>query len=165
MATKPVNNIVRDESKRSLFSDATKVISALSNWNQGDLLYFDDATNLLKPVASDATAADLCGVAVQTVVDGKVKSPYQGTAVDAAEALAHPAGPVYGVVAKLKAKVGDAYAPGDKVYADATDAQTVSSAGTKVIGVYQGSTIATAVAGDMVECLIGSRFPTDALKT
>jgi hypothetical protein len=64
----------------------------------------------------------------------------------------------------MKAKVGDTFNPGDLVYLDpADDVQTVSSAGTKAIGVYVGPLLSAAPAGSQVEVHLGHRYPGDTL--
>lgn len=158
------NTIVREIAPKSLFEDASAVTSSTEDFEQGDIMVWDSGTGTIIKAALEADGANMLGLAKVTVIDGKVKSPYQGTAVDAAGAIVALPGPVYGVVAKMIAKTGDAFAPGALVYADpATSSRGVSSAGTKAIGVYQGKTIASAAAGQEVECLIGARFPSDAL--
>lgn len=160
MATLPINNIVRSVAPKSLFESAKAVISSAVSYNQGDLLYFDDAANLIKPVAATANAETILGVAKQTIVSGKVVSPYSGTAVDAAQALEDLAGPVYGVVASLKLKAGDSFAPGDKVYVTVTDAQTVTVTDPGDgfhVGIFQSAAV-TAVSGSKGDILVGARF-------
>lgn len=156
MPTYPKNRITRSPQPASVFADAKNVISSAVSWNEGDLCYFDDAANLVKPLGSDANAATACGIAVQTIVSGKPVSPYQGTSVDAAQAIETIAGPMYGVIAKMILKTGDAFAPGDLVYWGG-DAQTVSSAGTNAVGIYQ-DVAKTAAAGDQGEVLIANRL-------
>jgi len=58
----------------------------------------------------------------------------------------------------MKLKSGDTFAAGDAVYACAVDAQTVSSAGTNQIGIFQGDTV-TAGALSEGEILIGAVTP------
>lgn len=160
----PTNRITRLSGQAaSVFPDAVKVIDSTTSWNQGDLLRFDEAANLLKPIALEAEASTFVGIADCTLVLGKPKSPYQGTAVDASQGVVPVVGGVHGVVAKLTAKTGDAFNPGDLVFAVAADPQQVSSAGTKAIGVYLGGVIAAATAGQQVECKLGHRFPGDTL--
>lgn len=149
MATKAINNIVRNSSGAQfpLGQSAKNFLDATVSFNQGDLLYFDGTPNLIKALASDANGATFCGVAQATVVLGKLKSPYTGTAVDAAEALADAPAGVVAVECQLFLKVGDAFATGDLVYGTAVDAQTVSSAGTNSLGRYLGKNL-TAASGD-----------------
>lgn len=163
MATKPRNNITRSLSPSSVFPDALKVVDATISWNQGDLLFFDDTANLIKPLVLDADSVTSLGVAVNTVSLGKLLSPYQGTAVDAAAAIVPLAGPAYSVEVKLIAKTADAFSPGDQVFAAGIDAQTVSSTGTKGIGIYVGGVIASASAGQEIIVRLGHRFPGDKL--
>lgn len=143
MPTIAKNRIVRSVSPNSLFEEAKPLISSAISWNQGDLLYLDTVNNLIKPLASDANAATILGIARQSIVSGKPVSPYQGTAVDAAQAIENLGGPQFGVVAKMLLKSGDAFIPGGAVYYGG-DAQTVSSAGTNSVGVYQGPALTAA---------------------
>jgi hypothetical protein len=150
--------MVRQNAARSLFEDASKAVDSTIDWNTGDLLYFDGATDLIKPVASDATGATILGIARQTLIDGKPRGPYTGlTAVDAAVAVESIAGPLYGVEANMKLKSADVFAHGDLIYATAVDAQTVSSAGVNPIGIYVDSPV-TAGATSEGRCLIGARL-------
>lgn len=160
----PKNRVVLDQMKKSLFPDAKSVVTSAVSFNQGDLLVFDDTNNRLKVPSAETEAATFLGIAEVTVVSGKLKSPYT-TDVDASQGVTDVPGPVYNVEAKLIAKTGDAFNPGDAVYLDpASGAQNVSSAGTKQIGVYQGPVIASAVAGQEILVLLGCRHPGDSLK-
>lgn len=152
MPTIAKNRIVRSVSPNSLFEEAKALISSAISWNQGDLLYLDTATNLIKPLASDANGATMLGIARQSISSGKPISPYQGTSVDAAQAIENLAGPQFGVIAKMILKAGDSFVPGGSVYYGG-DAQTVSSTGTNAVGVYQGAAI-TAASGDQGEVMI-----------
>jgi hypothetical protein len=163
MPTVAKNRITREVAPKSLFADATPVIDSTVSFNQGDLLYLDESAHLLKPLTGEGAGATFCGVAPVTVISGKLGSPYAGlTKVDAASGTPRIPGPVFGVVAKLISKTGDAWAPGCAVYGtNNLDAQHVSSSGTKQIGVYQGVTIGSAAAGQEVEVLLLSREPGD----
>ena len=140
MPTVAKNRIVRQVAPISLFEEAQALVSSAISWNQGDLIYLDTTNNLLKALASDANAATICGIARQTIVSGKPSPVYQGTAVDASTAIEGIAGPQAGVIAKLKLKSGDAFVPGGSVYYGG-DAQTVSSSGTNVVGIFQDAAI------------------------
>lgn len=161
-----MNTIVKSIAPKSVFDDASAVTSTTADFEQGDLLIFNDTTNVIEKPTLETQGNTFLGIAQQTVIDGKVKSPYIGTAVDASQAIAPIAGPVYGVVAKLVAKTGITLAPGDLIYLDpATGARGVTNAGgTKAIGIYQGAAVASTVAGQEIECLIGCRFGGDTLK-
>jgi hypothetical protein len=143
MATTAKNRIVRQVAPNSCVPDLTNLVSSACTWNQGDLLYLDTATHLVKPLDSDGHAQYQLGIAVQTVVAGKPKAVYTGTAVDASTAIEALAGPVFHVVAKLKLKSGDSFVPGAVVYYGG-DAQTVSVTGTYDVGVYQGPALTAA---------------------
>ena len=159
------NTITRSVAPRSIFPAADAVTSSTADYDQGDILIFDDSTNVIRKPASEAECETMLGIAQVSVVDGKQLSPYTGLPVDAAAAIASLPGPVFGVVAKMISKTADAWAPGDLVYADpATGSRGVTNTGTKEIGVYQGKTIASAAAGQEIEVHIGARFPADALK-
>ena len=155
MATTPKNNIVRSVRPASIFESALNVISSAVSFNQGDILYLDTVNHLIKPVTADADAAKVLGIARNTIVNGKLLSAYQGTAVDAAQAINDIAGPQYGVIALLNLKSGDSFVPGGAVYACTVDAQTVSSTGTNQIGIFQDAAI-TAVSGSTGKILIGA---------
>lgn len=165
MATTPKNRITRSVSNgKSIFPDASAVHSSSTSYNQGDLLIFDDSANVVKVAAAESDGATFLGIAIQTVVNGKLKYPYS-TDVDDSQGLSVLVGPQYDVVAKLILKTGDSVAPGDLMYLDPADsAQHVTVSGTKAIGVYQGPTISSAASGTQVEVLLGTRFPGDALK-
>lgn len=159
------NNVIK-AGKKSLFDDATNVITSAVSFKQGDLLAYDATNDRLKAVAADADSATLVGVARCTVVSGKLQSPYS-TATDAAEAAGAIVGPEYGGVYELIMKTGDVFNPGDLIYVTA-DPQTVTSvdagAGSDVIGVYQGPVVASAAAGQLGYFVIGCRYPENALK-
>ena len=152
MATTPKNRIVQSVSPKSIFPEVSPLVDATVSYNQGDLLFLDGS--LIAPVTGDADGEFILGIAPQTVVLGKPKSAYSGTSVDAAQAVEALAGPVYGVVAKMKLKVGDSFTPGCGIFCSSVDAQTVSATGTNLIGVYQGPAI-TAVAGSEGPVLLG----------
>lgn len=158
-----INNIVRSVSPKTIFPDATKVISSAVSYNQGDLLIFNTSTKLIAAAAAESDGSTFLGVATETVVSGKLASPYV-TPVDASAAVTSVPGPQYGVVALLTLKTGDALLPGGLVYLNpAGGTQHVQASGTKSVGVYQGSTIASASAGQQIEVLLGCRYPSDAL--
>lgn len=159
MATTPINNIIRWVDGKSLFESAIPVLSSAVTYNQGDLISYDASNNILKPVTGNGDSTFILGVARQTIVSGKAKSPYQGTAVDSSEGFSDFAGPVYGVVASLKLASGQDYIPGLPVYLTSTDAQTVtSSSGGSSIGIYQGRAITSAATGLSGDVLVGARY-------
>lgn len=152
MATTAKNNIVRSVRPASIFESALNVISSAISYNQGDLLYLDTTNHLIKPLDSDAHGANVLGVARQTLVNGKPISAFQGTSVDAAQAIVDIAGPQYGVIALLNLKSGDTFNPGAFVYYG-TDAQTVSATGTNPVGIFQDAAI-TASSGSTGKVLL-----------
>lgn len=162
MATTPKNNLKLELSRKSMFDHAGAVLSSAVNINQGDLVHFDGALNILAPLVAGQEAT-LLGVSPVTIVAGKMQSPYS-TSNDAAIAVSELPGPRYGSVHDLKLTVGDALNPGDLVYPGA-DAQTVTVVvGVQPIGVYQGVAVAAAVSGQTGAVLVGARFPDNVLK-
>lgn len=160
----PKNNIVRSVAPKSLFESALNVIDSTVSFNQGDLLRFDTSTRKLALIGAEANASTFLGVARVTVVSGKLASPYS-TSNDAATAIVDIPGPQYGVVASLTLKTGETLHAGALVYSDPSDGdQYVQASGTKAIGVYQGPGVTGSAAGLQVECLLGARYPDDALK-
>lgn len=161
MATIAVNNKINQGVAQSVFPSIKNFLSSAVSYNQGDLIAFDTSTKLVKAVTATADAAHFLGVAINTVVNGKIKSPYIGTAVDASAAFEEVAGPEYGCVFKLKAKTGDAFVKGDLVYLTTVDAQTVTVTDPGdglYIGVYLGGAIASAAAGQLIEVMIKQRY-------
>jgi len=168
MATTAYNNIKRNVAGKSVFESALNVISSSTTFNQGDQLYLDTSTHTIKPVAADGNNATYLGVAPVSVSNGKLVSPYQGTAVDAAQAIGDIPGPVHGVIAELTLNTGDAFQPGAVVYAiGSVDAQTVSSSsntGARVAtGIYQGPAVASAAAGQKGLVLVGCAYQAGTL--
>ncbi len=160
-STKNADNIVRSIAPKSMFEDGAAVNSAAVSFNQGDMICLDTSTHLLKRVAALTDAATFVGIARQAVTAGVLNGPYDGLAT--AGALSSFSGPVYGVVANMVLKTGDAFNAGSKIYlADGSDSQTVSSTDSgdhDFIGIYQGPTVASAAAGQVGPCLIGCRYP------
>ncbi len=164
MATNLLNRIVRDEHlASSMFESALGVIDNTVTINQGDLICLK--SGLLANASAEADGASFLGISRVSLVNGKILSPYQGTAVDGAQAIVDIAGPIYGCVARLSLKAGDTVAPGALVYLNpANGTFSVQAAGTKAIGIYVGySSITGAVGGSPIEVRLGCRFPSDAL--
>jgi len=158
------NRIVRSVAEKTIFPSAKNVVNSALSYDQGDLLIFDDTNNLLKKPAAEADGATFVGIALQTLVSGKLARPYS-TDVDASGAASDIPGPSYGVVAKLVLKTGDALNPGDLVYLNpAAGTYHVQAAGTKAIGIYDGPVIASAAEGQEIEVLLGCRHPGDTLR-
>lgn len=154
------NRITRTVLQGSKFEAAKNLIDATVSFEQGDLLFLDTTSHLIKKVTAEADSATLLGIARTSVVNGKLKSPYQGTDVDAAVAATEIPGPVHGVIAKLVAKTGDAFVPGQKVGLDAASGayHVTTTVTTKPVGIYQGPAIASAVAGQEIEVLIEAAY-------
>jgi len=156
-----VNRILISVGPKSVFENALAVLSTSVTFNQGDLICLDETNHVLKAVAATGDAATILGIADVAVSSGKAVGPYDGlTAVNAAQALAPVKGPVYGVVATMKLKSGDAFVPGGKCYlADGQDCQTVSSVDPGdglYIGRFQGAAV-TASSGSQGPVLLIQR--------
>ena len=159
-----VNRIVRSVSPNTLFASAYNLVDSTSDWNQGDLLIFDDTTNKIRKPTTEAEGATFLGIAIQTVIDGKLILPYV-TDVDASDSVSQLPGPQFGVEASLVLKTGDALNPGDLVYLNpSTGAYHVQAVGTKAIGQYDGKAIASATAGQFIVVRIFCRHPGDTIK-
>lgn len=161
MATTPINNIIRQGAQgRSMFASALPVLSSAVNYNQGDLLCFDDSGNVLIPAAT-GNVANFLGVAINTVVNGVPASPYQGVPVT--EGPSDMGGPLFGVVATFTLDTSSSLNPGDLVYLSAVGVQNVapSDPGSNgSIGVYTGTqgVLSSSSAGQKVDILLGARF-------
>ena len=155
-----VNRIVKTISEKSLFDDASALVDSSISFKQGDLLVLDTTAHKIKAVAAGELGTNFLGISRQTIVNGKPLSPYV-TDVDASQAVPAVVGPVYGVIAKLVLKLGDALVAGGLVYVDAANGthHVTATAGSSVaIGVYQGSAIASAVAGQEIPVLLKATY-------
>lgn len=121
--------------------------------NGGDLVYWDSAAGIIKPIGSNANAATLAGVAE----DASFVNLY-GTKKYRASLGAR-----YGQVHALNTKAGDSYVHGAPVFFD-TDAQTVTSTdpgGGNVIGYAQCENGAvTGASGVKVNVFVVAKSPT-----
>ncbi len=159
-----MNKIVRTDNLGHVFAEIGDKLAATTSFSHSDFLIFDNTLNQVRKPASEAECATFLGVAKVDVVNGKLKAPYQGTDVDAAQAGGGIPGPCYGVEVKCVVKTGDSIAIGDLVYADpATSTRGITVSGTKAIGVAQQA-ITGAAAGSEIVVKIGHRFPGDALQ-
>lgn len=159
------NTVIKEINNSQIFPDIKNFVGSSTTFNQGDFLFYDAATQIVKILASETDAATMVGVAALSIVNGKPVSPYQGLPVDAAQAIPSMNGPLYGNTNSCVLKTGVSINPGAALYADpATSARGVSPSGTKQIGVYQGAAITSSAAGLEVEVLVGARFPNDSLK-
>lgn len=162
----PVNRIRRDEHlAKSHFESALGVIDTSLSFNQGDLLCFDSATHLIQVPSAETDGDSFLGISRVSIVNGKILSPYQGTAVDGAQAITDIAGPIYSCVASLLLNQGETISPGDLVYLNpAFAAYSIQTSGTKAIGHYVGvGSVTAGSGGSFVEIRLGSRFPDDVL--
>lgn len=163
MATSPINNIIRGGAQgRSMFPSALPVLSTAVNYNQGDLLCYDGSNHVLIGAAT-GNFANFLGVAINTVVNGLPKSPYQGTAVDASEAASDMGGPLFNVVVSVTLDTGGSLAPGAPVYISSVGFQNVAAtdpSSADSIGIYTGQqgTISGSAAGLKIDVLLGARY-------
>ena len=166
MGSNPLNNIVREVARKSVFPDIFEALDNTISFNQGDYLVLK--AGKVQRFDADADTVNGLGISPVTVVDGKLESPYPGTDVDAAEAAGRQPGPVYGVTALMILKTGITFAFGELVYIEfATDPEgrtvtNVAPVGGEAIGVY-ADRAQTAAAGDEGEIHIGAQFPAATL--
>ena len=154
------NNLLRQVAPKSLFASMLPVLKAETacSWNQGDLLCMDTNVGYLRPVTGTGDSSILVGCALNTIQSGIMPSPYQGTAVDASQAIEDAGGPMYGSVFQMVLASGQTYNPGAPVYAT-SDPQTVTAASGGVsVGIFQGRPVTTAATGTYGDVLIGARF-------
>ncbi len=166
--TTPINNIIRGGAQgKSIFASALPVLSSAVNYNQGDLLCFDGSNHVLIPAAT-GNFANLLGVAVNTVVNGRPKSPYQ-TDTDASEGASDMAGPLYSVVATFTLDTGSSLYPGDPVYLSNVGPQNVAGTdpgSADSIGIYTGTQghLSSSSAGQKIDVLVGARYGMSGLQ-
>ena len=162
---KILNRIVRTVNQNSIFEDATNMIDSSSTFNQGDLLCF--AGNKIRASTAGDLGDTFVGISRVSVVNGVLKQPYT-TDVSANTGKSEIAGPVYGVVAKLVLKTGDALNPGQAVCLNPADGAyhvtSVPPVNGVAIGIYQGPVIAAATAGQEIEVHLGCCYPTSTFK-
>lgn len=167
-STTSVDSIVLGGPGKSLFEKGQIAVnSSISTWNQGDLICFDSGALGLRPVSATGDGLTIVGIADNVVVSGKLAGPYDGlTAVNAAQSTPGFVGPKYGVVARMKLHLGDAFTMGCKVYlSNGDDCQTVSVTNPgdgNYVGIFQDLPVASAVAGQTAACLLGARYPAAA---
>ena len=159
MGVNKSNFIVRSVRPASVFPSLLHLVDNTISFEQGDLLFYDAANDLVKVLGAETDTAAFLGISEVTLVLGKIKQPYS-TDVDASQAIVSEAGPVFGVVALLEAKSGDSFTPGVEVGADAANLKRGASTTitTNSIGVYQGKAL-TASAGDLIEVLLTAQYP------
>lgn len=160
--SKGINRIKREIAPKTILPELGAAIVAGQSWKQGDLLYFDDTNNLVKPITVETQAATLLGLAQQSITNGVMDGPYTGL-TDTSPSNPILAGPVYGVEVEMNLKDGDAVSIGDRLFAT-TDPTIVSVTGTKEIGVYTGNKNISAGTGLKLNMHLGSRFPLDTLR-
>lgn len=163
-----MNTIKRADGKKQLFYGISKYLSSSTSFKQGDILVWDQTNKKIKAISAATESEFLLGVAQVTVENGKIKSPYPETSVDASTVSPEIAAPIYGVQVELKLKSGETLQPGQVVYADPTvDAQTVKASGGTgeyAIGIYDGKQITSSSNETKVLVTIGCRYPDNSLK-
>lgn len=171
-AATSANRIVRNGAMaKTLFEDGKSAVTSASSWGQGVLCFFDTTAHAIKQIAALNDTDTLVGISDNVVTSGKLAGPYDGlTPVDAAQVTPGFVGPKFGCTGRLTLKTGDAFNPGDKVYlVDALDNATVSvtdSGGMghvgNYVGIFVGTPVASAAAGQTGDVLIGCRYPAGA---
>jgi hypothetical protein len=167
------STVVRQIGEKQIFPDVKNLTTSAISYNQGQTLCFDSVTNLVRACTAQADSNNFLGIAALDVSSGKPLSPYQGTAVDASQAVPSMNGPLYGDTFLMTIKTGDSLTPGQDVYLypsagynGVASSAGVAATGINPIGVYVGTqgTVSSAAASTQVECLIGARFPNNILK-
>lgn len=134
------------------FKQVHAPVSTSFEIKQGELVYLDAGAGVIKPLASDANAAALMGVALQP---SKVSSNLDNTSAPAEKAVMVG----WDAVVMLKTTAAEVYNYGEAVYFGA-DAQTITVvAGTNMIGkviLPSGVASITGAANVMVPVLVKS---------
>lgn len=159
-ATTAKDRVFRSDAVKSLFEAGLAFVDTTITFKQGDHIYFDDATNLIKRCAATANAATYLGISPVSITLGILAGPYDGLTNVTSQAPSEFQGPMYGFTALSTLKTGDTFNPGDKVYlADGADSQTVSvtdPGDANYVGIYVGAAT-TAAAGQQGTVKIGLR--------
>lgn len=156
MASK--NRISKTINERSLFDDATALIDTATDINQGDLCLFTQG--VIRAIKSTDTGVNFIGIARKSTDNGVLTQPYS-TDTSRNSNGGKIAGPVVGVIAKLVAKQGEAWAVGAYAYPypnSGTYHVTSTASGLSAIGIYQGAAITSALTGQEVEILLGENL-------
>lgn len=124
-----VNRVVKGAQGGQGFSEiALPCADATTPVAQGDLVYLDASAHILKPVTSDALAANFAGLALQP---SKINSGVDNTTAAVPTSLMVG---YSGLIASLKTTAAEVYTVGQLLYIGA-DAQTVTNvSGTNSIG-------------------------------
>jgi hypothetical protein len=127
--------------------------NAVSAIEQGDLVYFDTADNLVKKAASDANCATLLGVAKQPSI---VSSGVDNTGAPKEKQVQVSAAAVHGMLTTA----AETYNTGDLVYFGANSKTITKVAATNAVGrviLPPGQTALVGAAGVSVPVLIFTR--------
>ena len=163
--------ISHDNIVKAVGFDVRKLNYPLSNggsfdFNQGDLMFFDSSAAYVKPLDTDAHAANIVGVALRSAFI----APYTAQNLSAGPGIQknyyQDALVGIGCIASLKTTTGETYEDGTVLYW-ATDAQTVTTvAGTHSIGVVKlpsGGDAVTGADGVEVPVLVIPQIPIQSL--
>ena len=160
MSTYGKDPIFRRVSRNTLFGDISAAIGASTTYNAGDFLTFNSTTQTFGTLGAESDSANFAGVAVESVVSGKMPSAYT-TDVDSAVGYPSVAGPEFGDEVFATLKAGDAVVPGSVLYYNtgATPKNGVTvTAGTKSIGLYFGPALTGApTTGTVIPIKLGCR--------
>lgn len=163
MATTAKNTIVRSPAPYAPIEDMKNFLTTSLTFNQGDLLALDTTNHCVKVIAADGDTAAFIGVAMQSIKNGLLSSPYT-TSVDSNQGQTNFVGPMAGVEATCILNSGDTFHPGDKVYPIGASGgtQTVStssnSSARKPCGYYMGAQV-TATSGSTGPIRLEAQFP------
>ena len=166
MAVYGSNTVNKQIREGSLIPDVKNFTNSSISYNQGDLLIFDTANNVVRAPSAESECASFLGIAALDVVSGYPRSPYS-TQVDASQGVTSMQGPTYGNTFNMVLQTGTTLAPGAAIYAKpvavGVEPNTlVAATGTYQIGVYVGPSVTSSAAGQVVEVLIGARWPAAA---
>ena len=166
MASYGKDPIFRRVNRNTLSADISAAIGASTTFNAGDFLTFNGTTQTFGPFAGESDSVNLAGVAVASVVNGKMVSAYT-TDVDSSVGYPSIPGPEFGDEVFATLKAGDSVTPGSALYYNtgATPKNGVTvTAGTKIIGYYFGPALTGAPStGTVIPIKLGCRFVNSGL--
>lgn len=166
MAVYGKNTVNKQIREGAVIPDVKSFTNASISYNQGDLLIFDTANNVVRAPSAEAECAAFLGIASLDVVSGFPRSPYISQ-VDASQGVTSMEGPIYGNTFNMVLQTGTTMNPGAALYGSPVAVgvepnNLVAATGTYQIGVYVGPVVTSSAAGQVVEVLIGRRWPAAA---
>lgn len=169
--TIPRNNIVKDVRFQGSVLNYPLSTGGSFDFFQGDLLWWDSSATIVKPLDSDAHAANLVGVAARSAYIAPYASMQQTGGPALVKNYELAALVLFGVIATFFSTSGETYNDGDSVYFGgvANNPQTItksSGSPTHVVGVVKLPPGGLAISGGstvLVPVLVIPQIPVQTL--